>query len=459
MPLQLDMADKAIPAEPKLRRRAVSLWVSTTYFAEGLPYMIVRSLSSVYFTDIGMREAVIGYLNWLGIPWNFKFLWAPLLDWFSTKRRWMLWIQGAIGVLVCLIALLTALGPPELTTPAGAAGQAARVSWADFARTIDPLTGLSHQAIVLAILGVFVLVAFFSSTHDIAIDAYYMEGIPAKADQAAYTGLRVMAYRMAILFARMVLLVLPTWLWGFGVGGLVLLVLWAFHALYLPRPAPQSAPPQERHRFLPHFVEAFTSYLKQEKAWLVLLFIASYKLGDDVLFAMNSPFLMRELGVTRAQLGTPLGVLGTIATIAGSLLGAWAIKRYGLKRTIWPLTLFMNLNIWVYVWLAWSKPTAASIDGLLLITALHGYENLAAGLGNAALVVFILYTCKPEFKATHYAIGSAIMSIGLTVFGGFTGILVEKIGYTNLYILAFLASLPSMALIFFLPAETLKTSS
>jgi PAT family beta-lactamase induction signal transducer AmpG len=119
----------------------------------------------------------------------------------------------------------------------------------------------------------------------------------------------------------------------------------------------------------------------------------------------------------------------------------------------------MNLNIWAYVWLAWLKPDASTAEGLGIIATIHAYEQVAAGLGNAVLVVYIMRVCNPRFKAAHYAIGSAIASLGGTVFGGVAGLLVEQIGYMNLYIVAFAAALPSMALLFVLPMPPEQTTT
>ena len=184
---------------------------------------------------------------------------------------------------------------------------------------------------------------------------------------------------------------------------------------------------------------------------LVLIFIITYKIGDEILFSMGTPFLMRELGVTKAQLAWLGGILGALGAIAGTSIGGIWIKKKGLKKAIWPLTILMNFNIWAYVWLAWSLPSAATLSGLAVIAAVHCYEQMAAGLGNAVLIVYILRTCKPEFKASHYAVGSAIMSLFSTFFGGFGGIIVENMGYLNMFIMAFGASLPAMLLMFWVP--------
>ena len=80
--------------------KKTSVWCFSTYLAEGLPFAIIRILSSVFFTDIGVKERYLGYLNFLGIPWNLKFLWAPFLDIFGKKRTWMIAVQAVISLLV-----------------------------------------------------------------------------------------------------------------------------------------------------------------------------------------------------------------------------------------------------------------------------------------------------------------------------------------------------------------------
>ena len=154
--------------------KKTSVWCFSTYLAEGLPFAIIRILSSIFFTDIGLKERYIGYLNFLGIPWNLKFLWAPFVDIIGTKRTWMIAVQALISLLI--------IG----------------VSFSCFIA--------AHQAEVGWILGVisvlFVVLAFLSATNDIAIDGYYMEGLTDPKEQAAYTGYRVFAYRLAVILVR-----------------------------------------------------------------------------------------------------------------------------------------------------------------------------------------------------------------------------------------------------------------
>jgi PAT family beta-lactamase induction signal transducer AmpG len=182
---------------------------------------------------------------------------------------------------------------------------------------------------------------------------------------------------------------------------------------------------------------------------LSLAFIMFYKIGDEIIFSMGTPFLKRYLLVDNTQLAWMSGLLGLVGSIVGTTIGGLWIKRTGLRRAIWPLTLLMNLNILAYVWLAYERPLATDLSGLVTICTVYSIEQIAAGLGNAVLIVYILRTCKPEFKAGHYAIGSAFMSVFSALFGGMGGVIVEGVGYLGLFVIGFLASIPAMALLFF----------
>lgn len=431
------------PARPgRLARVAAKprVWCFSTYYAEGFPYTVIRILSALYATDIGIKERVIGYMNFLALPWNLKFLWAPLLDLTSTKKRWMAGMQLAIGVAMLALGALNFLEPGVL-----ASGR------------------VTHLIVVLVVLAV------LAATQDVAIDAFYMEGLPDPSIQAAWAGYRTLAYRLAMVSVRSglvalaaVLVLRPGWTrflawgWTFVAAGAIMLALGTFHGLFLPECAKE--PEGERQRspreILVGFGRAFLTYLEQDRVGLVLAFIVFYKVGDEVLFSMVTPFLKRELGVTLAQYAWISGVVGAAGMIVGTTVGGLWIKRQGLKKAIWPLTLLMNTPIWIYVALAYFKPDPATGSGITLIALVHGIEQFASGLGSAALLVYLLSTCKPEFKAAHYAVGSALMSVFATFFGGFSGLIVEHFGYVRLFISAFLLSIPAMVILCWLPIHS-----
>ncbi|WP_295384150.1 hypothetical protein [uncultured Thiodictyon sp.] len=465
-------------------------WVFSTYFAQGFPYMVVRAMSSVFFTDVGMSERALGYLNFLGLPWNLKFLWAPLVDIYSTRRAWMILVQALLTLLTALLAVLC-LG-----------------------RGMGLVAGVPDALLV----GVFVAMAFLAATNDVAIDGYYMAGIADPKEQAAYTGFRVMAYRLAMILARFGIILAvaqiaqhaffggnlyAAWGCGFGAGALVMAVITVLHLVRLPRYE------QARTRVIGvreaagDFLSSFAVYLgvSRERSVIALVsspalglvlsgvllglgvpavqavtygfasmllallaqarpavalslaFIMFYKIGDEIIFSMGTPFLKRFLLVDNTQLAWMSGLLGLIGSIVGTTIGGLWIKRTGLRRAIWPLTLLMNINILAYVWLAWEHPLATDTVGLLTICGVYTIEQIAAGLGNAVLIVYILRTCNPAFKAGHYAIGSAFMSVFSALFGGMGGVIVEQVGYLGLFSIGLLATIPSMILLLFVRVE------
>ncbi len=402
--------------------------------------MIVRILSGVFFTQLGVKERYLGYLNYLGLPWNIKFLWAPLVDGWSSKKWWQVTLQALIGGLTILIGYLSYT----------ASGQ------------VDP-SGL-YELIAI----VFVVIAFLSATNDIAIDGYYLEAIPKREDQALLSGYRVLAYRIAMVFARSGLVALAGWAmgsamfgtvyhaWGltFAIAGGVLLACSMLHAVLLTdvRVASDAASTQfTRARKV--FVEGFSSYIAQPQVVLILAFIILYKMGDELLFSMVTPFMLRELKVSTEQYAWIAGIVGAAGTILGALWGGAVIKKRGLRRALWPLTIAMNCNLVLYVWLSIAKPDPTTMNGITIIAVIHGIEQVAAGLGSAALLVFLLTTCSHSYKATHYAVGSAIMSIPGTIVGGEGGRIVEAYGYTGLYLFACFAAIPGMCLIPFVPIK------
>ncbi len=470
-----------------------SVWCFTTYFTEGFPFGIVRMMSSVFFTDIGMRERYLGYLNALGLPWNAKFLWAPLVDIVGGKRRWMQTVQS-------IVVLLTAATAALCFT----AGKAHGIAVPDS-----------------VFVSLFVFMALVSATNDVVIDGYYMDGLTDPKEQAAFTGYRVFAYRLALIAAKFGVIyavgiaakrasgsgIYTAWGFGFSAAAVIMGLFALYHMFALPKFDAARTGGVTVRAAAADFLASFSSYLEISKqralaalssglaagiatfAVLVffrldaipslnfgilallavlamqakpsvavsLLFIIFYKIGDEIIFSMGTPFLKRYLLVSNIQLAWMSGLLGLVGSIAGTSIGGLWIKKTGLARAIWPLTLLMNVNILAYVWLAWQRPLATALPGLFTIGTVYCYEQIAAGLGNAVLIVFILQTCKPEFKAGHYAIGSAFMSVFSTIFGTFSGIIVEKVGYTSLFAAGFAATFPAMALMFFVKLR--RTSS
>ncbi|WP_437561100.1 MFS transporter [Sorangium sp. So ce542] len=424
-------APGAAAASGAAAERAASrgLWISSTYFAEGLPYAIAHKVAGEFFTAAGASLQIIGLVSLYGLPWNLKFLWSPLVDLHGSARRWLVGAEIALAVILLGLAA---------TAESGALG------------------------LVAALFG---LVAVAAATHDIAVDGFYLQALDKDA-QAAFSGLRVGAYRLALL-AGALLVAFAGWASfgaSFAVAAAALALLAGVHAMGLPRPAAAPAPVAPAPGASPYrhappapgaaapgaaglrrYVEPFRAFLRQPRIASSLAFILCYRAGDALMFAMSSP-LLKDLGLDTAARGNVAGV-GTVASIAGSTLGGVLIKRWGLARTIFPIALLQSLAILLYVALAWLRPA------LPWIVALVTLEQLAAGIGTAVLVVFLMRRCVDGYKSSHFAIGSALMSVSATFAGSVSGYLAASVGFTAFFAIAFAASIPGVVLSRWVPRE------
>ncbi|MHB0887266.1 MFS transporter [Acidithiobacillus sp.] len=377
-------------------------WTASTYFAEGLPFSLVQQVSVQFFTAAGASLQVIGLLSLFGLPWNLKFAWSPLVDLFANKKRWLVIMELLLG------------------------GVAAALIWPALHMNLD----LAAK--------IFILMAILSATHDMSVDGYYIQILEEDA-QAAFSGVRVAAYRVAMLVGNGGLVILAGWVsWTacFLAAAIMLWGLGLLHRVLLP-PAPDAVP-NGGERW--HEVrQAFQSYLQQPAIGLALAFILLFRAGDAMMFAMVTPFL-NHLGYGLAARGILTGTVGTVTGVGGALLGGVIISRWGLQRAIFPLTLVQALAIPAYAWLAWAVPS------LFWVGAVVAFEQAAAGLGTAVLMVFLMQRCQGSYQATHFAIGSALMSVAATVVGSFSGYIAAQVGFTRFFLLAFLAALPSLFL-------------
>lgn len=385
-------------------------WVASTYFAEGLPFSIVHQVSMELFTAMGASAEAVGLTALYGLPWNLKFLWSPLVDRYGTLRRWVVGLQLALGIVVALIAW-----------------PAQRLDLATTARAL----------LFVAVLG---------ATHDIAVDGFYLRTL-GKADQAALSGLRVGAFRLATIAGKSGLVVLAgvlSWRASFFTGGAALLLLAVVHAAALPRDCGRSADVAERSltRF---YLDAFRTFLAQPGARISLALILVYRAGDALMFAMSTK-LLAHLGLTLAQRGALNGVAGA-AGIAASMAGGVLVARLGLRRTLVPITLAQGLAILFYVAIAALRPSLFWIEAAVI------GEQIVAGVGSAAFMVFLMRRCAAEYRASHFAIVSAVMSVAMTAVGSASGFLLTRLGYPAFFALAYLAAIPGIFLAHRVPKD------
>ena len=397
-------ADEA-PGDERRSGRAVP-WVLSTYFAEGLPYSIVHQVSMELFTSMGASAQVVGLTALYGLPWNLKFLWGPVMDRYGTLRRWAIVLEAALAVAIAAIAW-----------------PAQRLDLATAARLL-------------------LVVAVLASAQDVAVDGFYMRAL-GKSDQAALSGLRAGAFRVAMLVGKGGLVMIAgrlSWRACFFAGGAMMLLLAVAHAFALPpergraRPVDPAAPSSPARFYL----EAFRTFVAQPGAWVSLAFILVYRAGDAMMFAMSSK-LLDHLGVTLAARGD-LNAIAGAAGIAGSMAGGMAIARLGLRRTLAPIALGQGLAILLYAAIAARAPSTSWIYAAVIA------ERVAEGIGSAALVVFLMRRCAGEYRASHFAIASAAMSIAATGLGSVSGFLLALLDYPAFFVLAYIAAIPGIVL-------------
>jgi len=405
---------------PARSKRAL-LWTSTTYFGEGLPWSFLHQMGTEFLTAIGGSSTQVASTSLLHLAVTFKFAWSPVLDLFGKRRTWLWIIQLLLGLGMFVVA---ATAPSRNLT----------AFW----------IAMSALAVVHA-------------THDIACDGFYLQALD-KHDQALYSGTRLGAYRLALIVGSSALVYLAgrtSWLLGFGAAGVLMIVTALVSAAVMPHPveahvsaeAPGAGRPSAV-TYLVEFAEAFRSFLTQPQAGRVLAFLLCYRLGDIMMFAMSKP-LLRDLGVDTVHRAN-LNGLGLGSSILGVIIGGLYAARYGLQRALVPLIYAQNLGIPLYIGMAVWKPHYHAIIGIVLC------EQFVGGLGMAGANVFIMQRCRRAFSASHFAAATSVVSLASTFSGYFSGPLNDRLGHPLFFTVAFLASIPSLILVLFVPKTPIE---
>lgn len=377
-------------------------------FASGLPLLLTGSVLQAWLKDGGVDLASIGVFALVGLPYTLKFLWSPLFDrylppLFGRRRGWILVMQaGLAGALFFL----------SMARPAA-----------------DNLVWVSVAAL---------LVAFFSASQDIVVDAYRRESL-ADDELGLGSALYVNGYRVGMLLA--------------GGGGLILADLISFEGMYqlmsavmvacmvVTLLAPEPPLPEGRPTTLVNAVILpFRDYFTRDGAWLALAFILFYKLGDTMASAMTTPFYL-DLGYSKTEIGTVVKLFGFWATIAGGTLGGIWILRVGLNRALWWFGLGQMLSTLGFVVLAGIVPSIAALATVVAV------ENLTAGLGTAAFVGFMASLTDRRFTATQYALLSSLMGVPRVLASAPTGWLAQELGWPGFFLMCTLIAIPGLLLL------------
>jgi PAT family beta-lactamase induction signal transducer AmpG len=405
-------------------------WVPTLYFAEGIPYVIVMSLSVIFYKRMGISNTDIAlYTSWLYLPWVIKPLWSPFVDLVKTKRWWIVFMQLIIGV--------------------GLAGVAFTIPMPNYFQFT---------------LAFFWLLAFSSATHDIAADGFYMLAL-TQQHQSYFVGIRSTFYRIAMLTGQGLLVIVAgyfetrlgniqiAWSIVFGCISLLFVLFFMYHHFILPRPTSYQSAAKGQESILKAFFLTFFEFFKKKEIGLAILFLMVYRLGESQLLKLASPFMldareMNGLGLSTTQIGVIYGTVGIIALSLGGIIGGIAASKKGLKFWFWWMAIAMNLPNLVYVYLSYFMPTS-----LWLIGASVAIEQFGYGFGFTAYMLFMIYISDGKHKTAHFAITTGFMALGMMIPGMISGWLQELIGYQHFFIWVMLCTLPGFAVIPFLKID------
>lgn len=387
-----------------------------TGFASGLPLYILISLLPAWLRSEQVDLKSIGLFALIGLPFTWKFLWAPLFDRFvpplGRRRGWLLITQ---------IALLASL----------------------------PLFGqLNPQLDLWTIAYLAALVAFFSASQDIVLDAYRRELLP-DAELGLGNAIHVNAYKIAGLVPGSLSLILADHLpWDsvflitalFMLPGLLMTIL-------ISEPRLVGAAPRTLRQAV---VEPFHEFVARQgwrNAALVLAFIFLYKLGDSMATALATPFYL-DMGFSKTEIGLIAKNAGLWPSVIGGLLGgAWMI-RLGIHRALWLFGALQMVAILGFAWLAWLGPQATPDAGHLTALAIViGVEAFGVGLGTAAFVAYIAHTTHPLYTATQFALFTSLAAVPRTFANALTGYMVEGMGWTVFFLVCFALAAPGMWLL------------
>ena len=391
-------------------------------FSSGLPLLLTLSTLSVWLVEMGVTKTTIGFFALVGLPYSLKFLWAPFMDnlnvpfftkYFGRRRGWILLTQ------VLLIFSLIFLGYSD--------------------PSVDP------KMTAIAAL----LVAFFSASQDIVIDAFRVESLEKKL-YGAGAAMIVFGYRLGMLSAGAGALYLASFYdWSIVYILMSLQILVGSFAILFSKEPEQSflIDVQKKKKILQWFndsvINPFSDFIKKGNWIIIILFVVLYKFGDALVSVVANPFYI-EMGFSKIEIANVSKIFGLIATLAGAFIGGIIVKQSGIFKSLLLCGILQMLSNLFY---AVQAHVGYNI-GFLIVTI--GFMDLASGMGTAAFIAYLSSLCNIRYTATQYALLSALASFGRTFLSSPGGYLVDTINWIPFFIFTSIAAIPGIYLLIIL---------
>lgn len=394
-------------------------WVPSLYFAEGIPYVMVMTVSVAMYKKLNISNTDIAFFtSLLYLPWTIKFIWGPFVDMFKTKRLWITFTQFLISIALFGIA-------------------AALVTSHFFLFTIF----------------IFSLMAFASATHDIAADGFYMLALD-ESKQAEFVGIRSTFYRIATIAGQGLMVMLAGFLeyrmsnqsaWSivFIVMASIFFILFVYHKFILPYPVSDFPTLQDKSKtVMKEFADTFVLFFKRKEIATILAFLLLFRFAEAQLVKLVQPFLLDPiekggLGLSTEELGLVYGTFGVAALMLGGIIGGILISKKGLKFWLWPMVIIMHTPDLVFVYLSYFQP-----QNIFIIISSVALEQFGYGFGFTAYMMYMIMISQGKHKTAHYAICTGIMALGMMLPGMFSGWLQEHIGYNHFFIWVLISTIP-----------------
>jgi PAT family beta-lactamase induction signal transducer AmpG len=390
----------------------------------GLIYVTVGSVANVMFKNMGMDNTNAAFWSSiLGFPYTFKFLWAPLLELYKTKKFFVVLMQFLLAASIAGVA---------------------------FALQLPGKTWLVPVLVLLAVS------AMLGATQDIGSDGVYVTTLPPR-DMAKYTGFQSMCWNAGFLLAAGPLIhfsgVLHESTHSWGTSWMVILLVIAgimilaglYHSRLLPPGAAAIDAPKTFGQAMGTFGHAFATFFQKKGVWLMIAFAFFYRTGFGLIDKMGPLFMIDDrakggLGLSNQMLGDINGTFGTGAFILGSLVGGWVVSRAGLKKSLLILCLCLNVPNVTFLILSQTLPS-----NYYVIAGIVTLEKLGWGIGCVGHMIYMMQQIAPgPYKTAHYTIATALMGACMMLTGAVSGYVQKWVGYQWFFIIVLLAAAPSI---------------
>ncbi|MGE4490262.1 MAG: MFS transporter [Kiritimatiellales bacterium] len=428
------------------KRTQMNPWLfvpSSTIFS-AFVWGTAQTIPGLLLKSIDVSNTLVGLTSLLGLPIAFRFIFGPLVDGRGTKRNWTLNMQSVLAGMMIGLAAFCGLS------------------------IIFNMSGWILQILMVLFAGL----AMMSAFNDIGWGGFFLMAVNER-EKALFVGINATCVRLANLFAYgfMVSLagrigaqtgqMMAGWAVCFATFGLIQVGLMIYHRLVYPYPV-LDHPVRGVER--KPFFKVFANFFDQPRPWVILSFVFLYRLGEGLLAPMKVPFLMDSpdaggLGLSLEQVGVMNGIFSMVAMMFGGILGGFLVKKYGLRKTIWPFAFLLTLPNLGFVWLAlFPVYTEISLLGTsvnLWAQVALCFESIGYGMGFASFGFLHCEAARGPYRATFFALLSGVMSISWIFTGSLSGFIQAQVGYVWLFVLSVLLAIPGIVMIVWLPLKQL----